>query len=169
MISTCDTRIAELISFVTDAANFQNSTFWDPDTTSGMGGWGDPNDDYQITSGAFGEDFTISYPVPHRPRRQYTSSVVGGPASPLTNAFTPEAIAAMVNGYEGSFVGFQADFEGGPHRAIHTIMGGCVNLLMLWSRQLTDPTQRSYWDLPIKRSCYLCPWSQVDPQRCALL
>ena len=131
----------ELISFVTDSANFQNSTFWDPDATSGVGGWGDPNADYHITSGAFAEDFIVSYPAPHGLRRQYTPTIAGGPASPLTKAFTPEVVAAMVNGYEGSFVGFQADFEGGSHRAIHTIVGGCVNLfLALLFRPLTDPT-----------------------------
>ena len=107
MISTCDAHIAELISFVTDAATFQNSMFWNPDTTSGMGGWGDPNDDYQVADSAFGKDFIISYPVPLRHRRQYTLSVPGRPTSPSTNALIPESIVAIVNGFEGGFVGFR--------------------------------------------------------------
>ena len=154
MISACDFHIAQLIRFVTDASNFQDSTFWDPDTTSGVGGWGNPNDDYQITSGAFAKDFIVSYPVPHRIRRQYTPDLPGGPASPLAKAFTPESQAAMVNGFEGDFVGFQAKFESGSHGAIHIIVGGYVNLLpALWSHPLTDPTQRSHRVLSIKRSC----------------
>ena len=154
MISEYGFHIGELISFVTDASNFQNSTFWDPDTTSGVGGWGDPNDDYQITDGGFAEDFVVSYPVPHRLRRQYTPAVPGGPAVPLTNAFTPESQAAMVHDFEGSFVGFQAKFESGSHPAVHIIVGGCVNLLpALLFRTLTDPTQRSCWGLSVNRSC----------------
>ena len=154
MISACDFHIAELINFGTDVSNFQDSTFWDPDATSGVGGWGDPNDDYQITSGGFAKDFIVSYPVPHRIRRQYTPVVPGGPAAPLTKAFTPESQVAMVNGFEGSFVGFQAEFESGSHKAVHAIVAGCVNLLpALWFCPLKGPTQRSFRGLSIKRSC----------------
>ena len=36
------------------------------DTTSGVGGWGDPNDDDQITDGAFTDGFIVSYDrIPH--------------------------------------------------------------------------------------------------------
>ena len=154
MISACDFHIAELISFVVDASNFQNSTFWDPDTASGVGGWGNPNHDNQITDGAFAKDFTVSYPVPHRLRRQYTPVTPGGPATPLTNKFTPESQVAMVNCFEGSFVGFQAEFESGSHGAIHHIVGGYVSFLpTLWFCPLTDLTQRSSWVLSINRSC----------------
>ena len=154
MILVCGFHIAELISFVTDASNFENSTFWDPDTTSGVGGWGDPNNDNQITDGGFAKDFVLSYPVPHRLRRQYTPIFPGGPATPLMKAFTPESQVAMVNDFEGSFVGFQTKFQSGSHAAVHFIVGGYINLLpALWFCLLTDPTQRSFWDLSIKRSC----------------
>ena len=112
---------------MTDAPNFENSTFWDPDATSGVGGWGDPNDDYQITDGAFATGFPVSYPSPHRFRRQYTP-ILPGTSELLTNMFTPESQMAMVNGSVGNFVGFQATFESRSHGAIHRIMGGCVNL-----------------------------------------
>jgi len=114
--------------FMTDASNFQNSTFWDPDTTSGVGGWGDANDDDQITDGAFADGFLLSYPSPHRLRRRYTPTTPNNPDEPLTNAFTPESQLAMVNGFQGDFIGFQALFVSGSHAAIHEIVGGCVNL-----------------------------------------
>jgi len=140
--------------FMTDASNFQNSTFWDPDTTSGVGGWGDPNDDDQITDGAFADDFHLSYPSPHRLRRRYTPTAPDNPDEPLTNAFTPESQVAIVNGFQGDFIGFQARLGPGSHAAIHEIVGGCVNLLSaLRLRPLTDPTQRPWRNLSVDRSC----------------
>jgi hypothetical protein len=55
-----------------DASNFYNSTIFDPDATSGFGGWGDPGNDFQITDGAFSAGFTVSYPPPHTVRRIFT-------------------------------------------------------------------------------------------------
>ena len=127
--------------FIVDASNFQNSAFWDPDTTSGVGGWGDPNDDDQITDGAFADDFIVSYPSPHRIRRQYTPTDSDDPDEPLTNEFTPESIAAVINGFQGDFIGFQGRVAPGPHAAVHEIVGGCVNLQnALRLCQLTDTT-----------------------------
>jgi hypothetical protein len=155
-----------------DAFDFQNSTFWDPDTTSGVGGWGDPNDDYQITDGGFADGFIVSYPSPHRLRRYYTPTPSDNPNELLANAFTPESQVAMVNGFEGNFLGFQARFEPGSHRSVHYIVGGCVNLLnALWFRPLMDrieSTQRPFWCLSIDRPCGLCTRPQVVPQWCAI-
>ena len=153
------------LTFITDASNFQNSAFWDPDTTSGVGGWGNPNDDDQITDGAFADGFLLSYPSPHRLRRRYTPTAPGNPDELLTNAFTPESQAAMVNGFEGSFIGFQAQLEAGSHGAVHSVVGGCVNLLnALRLRPLTDPTQRPFWKLSVSRSCRLHTRPQVGLQ-----
>ena len=129
MISPCHFHIAELTSSMTDVSNFQNSTFWDPDTTSGLGTWGDPNDDYQLTDGGFADGFHLSYPSPHRLRRQYTQDDMLIPGHSLTELFTPESQADMINGFQGDFVGFQAVFQKMSHRAIHFIVGGSVNLL----------------------------------------
>ena len=137
--------------FMTDASNFQNSTFWDPDTTSGVGGWGDPNDDDQITDGPFADGFIVSYPSPHRIRRRYTPTYPNAPDEPLTNQFTPESQAAMVNGFVGDFSGFQVRLEPGSHGAIHFIVGGCVNLPnALRLCPFTDPpSQRPFWRLSV--------------------
>jgi len=150
---------------ITDASNFQNSTFWDPDTTSGVGGWGDSNDDDQITDGAFADDFIVSYPSPHRLRRRYTPNNPNNPDELLTTVFTPESQAAMVNGFQGDFIGFQARFAPGSHAAVHDIVGGCVNLPnALRLCPLTDPTQRPFWKLSVDRSCRLHRRPQVVPQ-----
>ncbi|KAF9649244.1 Di-copper centre-containing protein, partial [Thelephora ganbajun] len=105
-----------------DASNFENSTFWDPDVTTGVGGWGDPNDDHQITTGGFAYDFPLSYPSPHRLRRQYTPTTPGRPNA--LDLITPENQEVMVNDFVGNFIGFQEHFEGGSHGAIHRIVGG---------------------------------------------
>jgi len=142
MISVYRFHIAELISFLTDASDFRDSDFWDSDTTSGIGGWGDPDNDYQITDGAFAYDFPASYPVPHRIRRNYTVTFPNRPDEPLADAFSPESQEAMVNGFEGDFIGFQTRFESGSHGAVHLSVGACVDLLnALWFCPLTDLAQ----------------------------
>ena len=115
-----------LTSFMADASNFQNSSFWNPNTTNGVGGWGDPNDDYQITDGGFAEGFSVSYPSPHRVRRVYSPNYEGQ-TIPWYILISPESQAAMVNGFVGDFIGFQAVFQGGSHAAIHRLVGGCVS------------------------------------------
>ena len=116
-----------------DADNFYNSSFFDPNPKSGLGGWGDPSDDIQITTGAFASDFVQQYPVPHRLRRNYTAiSLNPETTEPLYSFFTPEIVKEMVDGFPGDYVGFQKYFEGGegPHGAIHQIVGGSVTLIL---------------------------------------
>ena len=138
-----------------DASNFEGSAFWDPNTTSGVGGWGDPDNDYQITDGALA-DLYHAYPVPHRIRRNYTANFPNSPDEPLTEEFTPESQEAIVNGFEGDFIGFQAQIESGSHGAIHFGVNACVGLpYALWFCPLTDITQRSFRGMPRKRSCRL--------------
>jgi len=125
MTSMHSFHVAELTRPMTDSSNFQNSTFWDPDADSGVGGWGDPNNDNQITDGAFA-DLAVSYPVPHRIRRKYTPLSDTGES--LAAIFTPESQRAMVAGTVGDFIGFQAAIQPRSHAAVHQIVGGCVNL-----------------------------------------
>jgi len=144
MILACCPHVVELIRFMTDASNFQNSTFWDSDPVSGVGRWGDANDDNQITDGGFADDFTLSYPAPHRVRRLYSPTAPEMPGVLLANSFTPESQAAMVNDFVGSFIGFQARFEGSSHGAVHRVVGGCVNFL---TRIVVLPTQGPYAEI----------------------
>jgi tyrosinase len=108
-----------------DAADFEHSSIFDPDPESGFGGWGDPNNDWHVTTGGFANDFPLTYPSPHPLRRQYTP-VINGPNGTvvLANRFTPESQAALVKGHVADFIRFQAGLEGGSHGAIHVIVGG---------------------------------------------
>ena len=140
MISVHCFHIAQLIRLMIDASNFEDSAFWDHNTTSGVGGWGDPDNDYQITSGGFAH-LEHAYPVPHRIRRNYTASLPTTPNVPLTDEFTPESQEAMVNDFEGDFIGFQTEIESGSHGAIHLIVNACVGLLYTFRFcPLTDMT-----------------------------
>jgi len=123
-------KATELTPLVTDTPNFQNSSFWNPNVTDGVGGWGDPNDDYQITDGGFADGFSVAYPEPHRVRRMYNPTFVGQTV-PLVTLITPESQAAMVNGFVGDYIGFQAVFESGSHGAVHRMVGGCVSISQL--------------------------------------
>jgi tyrosinase len=38
---------------------------------SGLGGWGDPNDDYTIHDGCF-RNLQLAYPLPHYVRRNFS-------------------------------------------------------------------------------------------------
>jgi len=116
-----------------DADDFYNSHIFNPDPKTGLGGWGDPSDDFQITTGALASDFVRHYPVPHRIHRNYTliswgSFGDGTPpiTLPLNTFIAPERVEAMVDGLPGDFLGFQTLFENGngSHGAIHQMIGG---------------------------------------------
>ena len=117
-----------------DADDFYNSPIFDPNTKSGFGGWGDPTNDFQITTGAFASDFVRAYPVPHGVRRNFTLLPGAGGfgdgspiyTNPLPTWIAPPYVEAMVDGFPGDFLGFQALFEGGngPHGAVHQMLGG---------------------------------------------
>ena len=66
-------RYADVLHCLIDTSpNFPNAAIFNDSPTSGLGEWGDPNDDYQIATGALARDFEVAYPVPHRVRRNYT-------------------------------------------------------------------------------------------------
>ena len=146
MTSTYCPRAAELTSVIVDALNFEGTSFWDPDPTTGVGGLGDPNDDYRVPSGGFATGFSLSYPLPHRLRRRPATSLGNS-----LNQITPENVAALVNGFAGTFIGFQVALENGPHFTVHGLVGGCVDLTASWSRPLTGHTQGSRGAVPRKR------------------
>ena len=125
MPRTCHHQATRLICLVADASDFENSDFWDPDPVSGLGGWGDPDNDWEISTGAFASDFPLVYPSPHTLRRQYTPLAEGPNGTiELASLFTPESQEALVNGYVADFIRFQQKIEGGSHGAIHRIVGG---------------------------------------------
>ena len=117
----------------TDSANFFSSAFFkDSDPKSGLGGWGDPTDDYEVPDGGFSE-FHISYPAPHTLCRNFTlqpylgppasiSPFLPNPAKYANASFTPEEVSKLVDGFVGDFKAFQAYFE-----AFEVSQGGFPN------------------------------------------
>ena len=108
---------------------------FDNDGVSGLGGWGDPNDDVQITTGGF-KDAVRVYPSPHRIRRSFTPQPLGSIPNPFPNdplappvdptifingSFTRANYDFLVNGFRGDFRSFHAYFEG-PRVCDHLVV-----------------------------------------------
>lgn len=116
-----------LKDYVVDSFDTEHSTMFNDDGASGLGGWGDPNDDSQITTGGF-KDVVRAYPSRHRIRRTYTLRPLGNlpnkpfaddplapPADPnimVNGSFTESNYNFMLNGFLGDFTGFQTYLEG---------------------------------------------------------
>jgi tyrosinase len=85
----------------------------------GLGGWGDPQNDYRVPDGAF-SSFHLSYPSPHTVRRNFTLrpylnfpdlSFITDPLLEANATFTKAEIQKLTNGFVGDFKGFQTYFE----------------------------------------------------------
>jgi tyrosinase len=121
-----------------DAPDFYHATILDNNTKSGFGGWGDPNNDFQITTGGFAKDFIVSYPSPHSIRRNFIlqpfldPAPFPGPPPPANTAedinttFTEANAIYSVESFVGDYESFQAYFESieGLHPGPHIILGG---------------------------------------------
>lgn len=109
-----------------DAHDFYNNNLFD-NSSYGVGAWGDPANDYQISTGGL-KDIMLAYPSPHRIRRNYTlfpfanphflNRFLGDPEAPLPPAdlainitMTKEKVDYLVNDYQGDFIGLQTDLE----------------------------------------------------------
>ncbi|TFK70138.1 Di-copper centre-containing protein [Pluteus cervinus] len=119
-----------------DAADFEHATFWDADPNSGVGTWGNPNNDYQIEDGAWGlnSGFKLHYPSTHAIRRQFTPQpylqfprpYLLADVNLLANeTFTKDRLDASLFGFDGDFQGFQKSFQDyqGPHAGVHLMVG----------------------------------------------
>lgn len=85
-----------------------NSKFWD-NSSSGIGGWGDSGNDYQISTGGF-KDMIVAYPIPHHIRRNFTL-FPSGSTTAINTSMTKENVDYIVNNYQGDYIGFQTYFE----------------------------------------------------------
>ncbi|KAH7870975.1 Di-copper centre-containing protein [Lentinula edodes] len=125
-----------------DAPDFYTSSWWqDSDPESGIGGWGDPDKDYEVQDGAFA-GFPLAYPSYHPLRHQYTAQPFAAFAasSPTiaqffnstmletyaNSTFHTDQIAAIIAGNPGDYVGFQQSLDNwiGAHGSVHAITGG---------------------------------------------
>ena len=102
-----------------DAHNFFESSFWNgSDPLSGLGGWGDPDDDYSVHDGGF-RDLILAYPVPHHVRRNFTILAWEDIPSPLVieplklgnTSFTPSVVEAILDTPSGEYKEFQKELE----------------------------------------------------------
>jgi tyrosinase len=121
-----------------DTADFYHATIWSDSDYDGLGSWGDPSNDYDITTGAL-KDMRIAYPVLHNLRRNFTLQISGaglppdgpnGPPDPdpslmLNTSFTSEVVNYTVSSFTGDYIKFQAFVESwnGPHPGPHIIVG----------------------------------------------
>ena len=107
--------------------DFYNSDFFDNSSSSGVGAWGDPANDYQIFTGGL-KDIMLAYPSPHHIRRNFTvlpfslpnpiNLFPNDPTVPslpkdlmINTTMTKENVDYMVNGFSGDFIGFQTYME----------------------------------------------------------
>jgi tyrosinase len=105
--------------YILDAPDFFESSFWkDSDPSCGLGGWGDPNNDYRVPDGAL-SNMTLAYPSPHTVRRNFTLQPFQVPDEPFyTNpnlhanaSFSSSAIQAILGTSAGDYQGFQMGIE----------------------------------------------------------
>jgi hypothetical protein len=109
-----------------DSHDMYNSPFFDG-SSNGVGGWGDPKNDYQISTGGFKDEIRV-YPTPHHIRRNFsvypfTNPDVSPPFGADPNApprpvglqinttMTKQNVDGIVANFTGDFFGFQAYFE----------------------------------------------------------
>ncbi|KAF9647450.1 Di-copper centre-containing protein [Thelephora ganbajun] len=119
-----------------DAADVYHSTIFSDSNFDGLGSWGDPDNDFQISTGGF-KDIRVAYPVPHNIRRNYTlqpflaglsgfGSLSVDPLLMINTTFTKTVVDFTVNSFTGDYINFQTHLEniGRPHPGPHLILGG---------------------------------------------
>lgn len=85
---------------------------------NGLGGWGDPKDDYSVHDGGF-RDLILTYPAPHRIRRNFTiltwedipSPLVTEPLKLGNTSFTASVVEAILETPPGFYKEFQKALE----------------------------------------------------------
>jgi tyrosinase len=84
---------------------------------SGLGGWGDPNDDFTVPDGGFNK-LLLSYPSPHTVRRQFSPFPYKDPFPLFTDpqksgssSISASVVEAVLDTPAGDFKGFQVALE----------------------------------------------------------
>jgi tyrosinase len=104
--------------FTTDAPNFYESSFWkDSDPLSGIGGWGDPKNDFGVVDGGF-SNLSASYPSPHHVRRNFTlrpwdfeSPVITNRQKEANTSFSTDGVKTVLDTPPGHYEAFQVALE----------------------------------------------------------
>ncbi|EUC60359.1 tyrosinase tyrosinase: common central domain protein [Rhizoctonia solani AG-3 Rhs1AP] len=120
-----------------DTGNFEKSSIFNADKTSGLGTWGDANDDYTVKDGGFW-NMTFAYPTRHHLRRKYVPFPYMAPAGvdpslyPYDTfkganlTFTLGEVLKLLAQPTGDFKKFQYYMEQAQsmHTSVHMILGG---------------------------------------------
>ena len=119
-----------------DAPDFYESSFWkDSDPASGLGGWGDPDADFEVTDGGF-HTLPLSYPSPHTVRRNFTlypfHSLVlfTNPQEMGNSSFSASAVETVLQASAGNYKAFQTTLEAPQVRRINI---GISNMVRVFS------------------------------------
>lgn len=92
---------------------------FDPDPQSGLGTWGEEPDDFTLHDGGL-SSFSLSYPIPHILRRNYTLQpwfafplphLIPDPALLANSTFAKSEISHTVNNFVGDFSALQLSIE----------------------------------------------------------
>jgi tyrosinase len=126
----------------------------------GLGGWGDPNDDIQITTGGF-KDVVRVYPSPHRIRRNFTLQPLANIPNPFPNdplappvdptilingSFSSANYDFLLNGFLGDFRGFQAYIEGPQVRGCLVVILRCLRYLDMSEHRAHMVVRILFWE-----------------------
>jgi tyrosinase len=126
----------KILMAASDAPDFFESSFWyGSDPVSGLGGWGDPNSDWEVPDGAF-STIEVAYPVPHIVRREYTYQPFDSndplflqPLLVGNASFSASVIQAILGTAAGDYKGFQTMLEAVEVRAWICCMGFLIPML----------------------------------------
>ncbi|KAF8519616.1 Di-copper centre-containing protein [Hysterangium stoloniferum] len=156
MRSQCNfTGVLPYWDWTKDVYNFSNSSMFDSNPKTGLGGFGRPTEKGAVVDGAFAR-LQLSYPIPHTLRREYTPY----PYVNLSRSYFPDArvaavdamhatsVISIVDGFWGDYEGFQAEIEAmqGAHMAVHMIMGGDMGgACPVDKSDMCDPNPDATW------------------------
>jgi hypothetical protein len=173
-------KLSVLKDYVVDSFDTEHSAMFDNDSVSGLGGWGNPDDDSQITTGGF-KDITVAYPSRHRIRRTYTLQPLGNlPNQPFANdpqappvdptimvngSFTKSNYDHALNGFLGNFTGFHAYVEG-PRVCDRLVFALCFPSILTRRHRVLTAVPISSWEAICLVSALAVPGrliATVDP------
>lgn len=120
-----------------DASNLKESTMFDGNKKSGLGGFGKANNDFVVKDDAFA-DSVRSYPSPHTISRNFSETpfdenrfqptpwIITKPKTRIRDVVTPGTVQSVINGHQGDFKGFLDAFDivEGFHTGVHLMVGG---------------------------------------------
>ncbi|KAG9083366.1 hypothetical protein FRC06_004564 [Ceratobasidium sp. 370] len=151
-----------------DTAHIPSSPIFNSSKTYGLGTFGTNATEYSVTDGAF-RNAIRAYPTPHLVKRKFDLYPFRKQVFPFefldsnmraTDAFTPSAVKAVVDGSKGNFTDFAYKMDGvraqGMHNAAHLMMGGDM------SNPLVSPNDPLFY---LHHAHLDCIWARWQARR----